>query len=85
MTELREMRVPGLGLAPMKPTDDLYPRDYDPLVEDFLRSKQRQAWPAALFERLRTAARRSAPADRRARRAPRMNPGPGMTFGRMAR
>lgn len=85
MSELRDLRVPGLGLAPMKPLDEIYPRDYDPLIAAFLRSKHRRSWPATLLARLQIAARLGPRTGRGAQRAARVHPRRGFTFGHVAR
>jgi hypothetical protein len=85
MSELRDLRVPGLGLAPMKPLDDLYPRHYDPQIAAFLRSRRHESWPSALLGRLSTVARLGQQAYRAARRAPQAHPGRGFTLGQAAR
>lgn len=85
MTDLRDLRVPGLGLAPAKTLDDLYPRHYDPLVAEFLRSRRKSSGLTALFARLRTAAHRGRPMHEGVHRGARAGERPGMTFGHAAR
>lgn len=80
MSELRDLRVPGLGLAPMKAMDIDDVRHAEALTRAFVPSRARQ--PSALLTRLRVAMRLVRWSPRRtasvagAQRHPRVTLGP---------